>query len=413
MAAQKQEATFVGLDIGTSKVVCVVGLHQQDQATPSIIGIGSAPVMGLKRGVVTDVEETVSAITTALEEAERMSGVAIDRASINIDGAHLQSTNTSGVVAVARADHQIAIEDLARVEAVASGINLEANRQIISIIPKFYSVDDQKNVPDPVGMNGIKLEVEAHIITGSVPAVKNLHNAVYRSGIVINQQIVTPVAAAKALLSKQQKELGCAVVHFGAETTGIAIYESGALNYTSIIPLGSKHITKDLVYGLRTTEEVAENLKKDHGVASRPRAKTNQKINLEKYGAAGNVYQSDIDTIVSSRLEEIFTMVKDELIKAAKSPTSLGAGVVLTGGGANLTDIIPFMRNFLNKPVHLGQTTGYSGISDKISDPGFSSVIGLMLIDMESPAAAPHNKLFGTVKTVSSRVKTIIKGLLP
>lgn len=413
MAKQKHEATFVGLDIGTSKVVCVVGLHQQDQATPSIIGIGTSPVTGLKRGVVTDVEETVSAITTALEEAERMSGVAIDRASINIDGSHLQSLNTSGVVAVARADHEIAVEDLARVEAVASGIQLEANRQIINIIPKSYSVDDQKKVIDPVGMNGIKLEVEAHIITGAVPAVKNLHNAVFRSGIMINQQVVTPIAAAKALLTKQQKDLGCALVHFGSETTGIALYEGGVLSYTSIVPLGSNHITKDLVYGLRTSPEVAEKLKIDHGVATKPRGKTNKKIDLEQYGAAGNVYQSDIDTIISSRLEEIFTMVRDEIQKAAKLSNSLGAGIVLTGGGANMAEITHFVRGFINKPVHLGRATGYSGISDKISDPSYSTVVGLMLTDMDSPAVAGKNKLLGVFGSIPGKLKKVLKGLLP
>lgn len=413
MAKQKHEATFVGLDIGTSKVVCVVGLHQQDQATPSIIGIGTSPVTGLKRGVVTDVEETVSAITTALEEAERMSGVAIDRASINIDGSHLQSLNTSGVVAVARADHEIAVEDLARVEAVASGIQLEANRQIINIIPKSYSVDDQKKVIDPVGMNGIKLEVEAHIITGAVPAVKNLHNAVFRSGIMINQQVVTPIAAAKALLTKQQKDLGCALVHFGSETTGIALYEAGVLSYTCIVPLGSNHITKDLVYGLRTSPEVAEKLKIDHGVAAKPRGKTNKKIDLEQYGAAGNVYQSDIDTIISSRLEEIFTMVRDEIQKAAKLTNSLGAGIVLTGGGANMAEITNFVRGFINKPVHLGRATGYSGISEKISDPSYSAVVGLMLTDMDSPTTVSKNRLIGVFGSIPGKLKKVLKGLLP
>lgn len=413
MSAQKFEATFVGLDIGTSKVVCVVGLHQQDQATPSIIGIGSSPVTGLKRGVVTDVEETVSAITAALEEAERMSGVAIDSGSINIDGSHLQSLNTSGVVAVARADHEIAVEDLARVETVASSISLESNRQIISVIPKSYNVDDHKNVADPVGMNGIKLELDAHIITASVPAVKNLSNAVFRSGIVINQQIVTPIAAAKALLTNQQKDLGCALVHFGSETTGIVVYESGVISYTGVIPLGSNHITKDLVYGLRTTPEVAEKLKTEYGVAAKPKGKTNQKIDLEQFGAAGNVYQSDIDTIVSSRLDEIFGMVHDELHKVSKPNSTLGAGIILTGGGANMTEITHYSRGILNMPVHLGRTTGYSGISEKITDPSYATVIGLMLADMEAPQTPSKNRLFKIIGPIGSKIKTVLKGLIP
>ncbi|MBA3678835.1 cell division protein FtsA [Candidatus Saccharibacteria bacterium] len=413
MAAQKHEATFVGLDIGTSKVVCVVGLHQQDLATPSIIGLGVAPVTGLKRGVVTDVEETVSAITTALEEAERMSGVAIERATINIDGAHVQSTNTSGVVAVARADREIVAEDLARVEAVASAVNLEANRQIISVIPKSYHVDDQRGVTDPVGMHGIKLEMDAHIIAGAMPAIKNLDNAVFRSGIAINQHIVTPIAAAKALVSNQQKDLGVAVVHFGSETTGIVVYSAGVIIFTGIVPLGSNHITKDLVYGLRTSLEVAEKLKVEHGVARKPKGKTNHKLSLEEYGSAGNVYQYDIDTIISSRLEEIFVMVKDQLQKALEGGETLGSGIIITGGGANMPELTHFARSILNTPTHLGRVTGYTGISDKISDPLFTSAVGLMLLDMEAPTSHSHRKLGQALPGIIGKIKSIFKGLMP
>jgi len=413
MAAQKHEATFVGLDIGTSKVVCVVGLHQQDLATPSIIGLGVAPVTGLKRGVVTDVEETVSAITTALEEAERMSGVAIERATINIDGAHVQSTNTSGVVAVSRADREIVVEDLARVEAVASTVNLEANRQIISVIPKSYHVDDQRGVTDPVGMHGIKLEMDAHIIVGAMPAIKNLDNAVFRSGIAINQHIVTPIAAAKALVSNQQKDLGVAVVHFGSETTGIVVYSGGEIIYTGIVPLGSNHITKDLVYGLRTTLEVAEKLKIEHGVARKPKGKTNHKLSLEDYGSAGNVYQYDIDTIISSRLEEIFVMVKEQLQKALEGGETLGSGIIITGGGANMPELTHFARSILNTPTHLGRVTGYTGISDKISDPLFTAAVGLMLQDMEVPASHSHRKFGQVLPGMFAKIKSILKGLMP
>lgn len=414
MAAQKHESTFVGLDIGSSNVICVVGLHQTDLATPSIIGIGRSKVDGIKRGVVSDVEETVSAITAALEEAERMSGVAIDRASINIDGSHLQSINTNGVVAVARADHQIGAEDLARVEDVASGVSLEANRQIVSVIPKSYSVDDQHGVEDPMGISGTKLELEAHIITASTPAIKNLQNAIFRSGITIDQQVPTPIAAARALLDKNKKEHGVAVINLGAETTGIAVYQKGVISYTSILPLGSANITKDLVYGLRITPEVAEKLKIEHSTASKPRSKTNKKISLEQYGAAGNVYQIDIDTIVSSRLEEIFAMVADELQKAVKTPSSLGAGIIITGGGANMPEISNYARNILAAPVQLGRPTGYSGISEKISDPSFSPVIGLMLADMDTPEVnKPKFKGLKVANGFVSKAKSIIKGLLP
>lgn len=418
MANTKHEATFVGLDIGTSKVVCVVGLHQPDQATPSIIGIGTAHIAGVKRGVVVDVEETVSAITAALEEAERMSGIAIDRATINVDGAHLNSMNTSGVVAVARADREISADDLTRVEEATSNLSLDANRQIVGVIANAFHVDDQKDVSDPVGMNGIKLEMDAHIITGSAPAIKNLHNAVFRSGITINQQVVTPVAAARALLDTQKKELGSAVIHFGAETTGIVLFAGGKLLHTAVIPLGSNNVTKDLVYGLRTTQEAAEKLKLDHAVATKPKGKTNKKISLEQYGSAGNVYQHDIDTIVASRLEEIFVLVGENLQKAAKELKlqGLGGGIILTGGGANMPEMAGFVQQTLGQPVQLGKPKGYSGISEKINDPTYSVAIGLMLDDMDAPASGgtfSKSKLLSGPLNIVEKIKQALKGLLP
>jgi len=413
MAKQKHEATFIGLDIGTSKVVCLVGLHQQDLATPSIIGLGVAAVTGLKRGVVVDVEETVSAITAALEEAERMSGVVITKATINIDGSHLHSLNTSGVVAVSRADHQVSESDVGRVEEVISKVSLEANRQIVAIIPKAYHVDDHRGVIDPIGVNGIKLEMEAHIITGSTPDIKNLQNSVFRSGIAISQQLATPIAAAKALISSQQKDLGVALVNFGSESTGIAVYENGSISYTTVIPIGSNNITKDLVYGLRTTPEVAEKLKIDHAIASKPKGKTNKQISLDKYGSAGNVYQHDIDTIVSSRLEEIFKIVGDEIKKATKSSNGLGSGIVLTGGGANMEEITNFARTVTGITTHLGRVTGYTGISDKISDPTFSAAVGLMLEDMEVPAENNTIKGPAIIQAIITKTKSIFKSLNP
>lgn len=413
MSSNKHEATFVGLDIGTSKVTCVVGLHQPDQATPSIIGLGQSLANGLKKGVVVDVEETVTSITAALEEAERMSGVAIDRATINVDGTQLESINTSAVVAVSKADHEISQSDLDRASAVANNLNLDTNRQIISTIARNYNVDDQKNVNDPIGMTGVKLEMDAHIITAATPAIKNLHNAVFRSGIAINAQIPTSIAAAKALLNSQQKQLGSVVVHFGSQTTSIACFSGGSVAYSAVLPLGSDNITKDLVYGLRISEEVAEKLKIEHAIAARPKGKTNRKISLEKYGAAGNVYQHDIDTIVSSRLEEIFQLVLQQIQIAKKQTLELRSGMVITGGGANLAEITTFIRSIVDMPVHLGKVTGYSGISDKISDPTYSAVIGLMLEDMESPTKSQRPKAVDMVKRGFDKLKSLIKGLLP
>lgn len=409
---QKHEATYVGLDIGSSKVVCVVGLAQADSATPSIIGLGVAPLSGVRRGVVNDVEETVSAITAALEEAERMSGVAIERATINVDGVQVQSLNSKGVVAVARADHEIGREDLARAEEAASAITLDANRQLLAVIPRAYAVDDQHNVVDPVGMNGIKLEVDTHILTVSIPAMKNLQNAVFRSGIAINSQLPTPLAASKAVLKHSDKTAGVVLIHIGAETTGLCIFEDGMVSYTAILPVGSNNITKDLVYGLRTTVEVAEKIKLDHSVAGKPLGKTNKKINLEDYGSAGNVYQYDIDTIVHSRLEEILTLARDEIAKVVTEPKRLGAGVVITGGGANIPDLGRYGAEVFKLPTSVVKISHISGVAEHISDPTYAAAIGLMLEDMEQPKNAKRGG--GNIAHgVFAKLIAIIKGLLP
>ncbi len=407
---RNNETTYVGLDIGTTKVACLVGIHQEGTATPSIIGLGIAPMNGVKRGVIVDLEEAVSAVTAAVEEAERMSGVAIDRATISVDGAHIQSLNARGVVAVSRADHEITREDLARVEEAAASVQLENNRQIIQILPKYYTVDGQAHVSDPVGMNGVRLEGEIHVITASVPAMKNLTSVVFRAGININEQVIVPLAAARAVLSKRQKDLGVVVLDIGGETTGIAVYEEGQVSFTTILPIGSNHITKDLVYGLKTNMDVAEKLKLKHAVARSPLIKDNSTINLAAYGGSGVVKQSEIDTIVSARLSEVFELASQELAKANKN-SLLGAGAVLTGGGAKMPLIDQFANHILKIPAVVGAPQGLSGVIDRVNDPFLASTVGLMLTDLDQPPQA--GKLNFNMSKAFGRVKNIFKTFLP
>ncbi len=410
--APKNEETYVGIDIGTSKVVCVVGLHQEDSALPSIIGLGVAPTSGLRRGVVVDVEETVSSITAALEEAERMSGIAIERATISVDGAHIHSKNSKGVIAVSRADHEITKEELARVEAASTTIQLESNRQILQVIPRNYSVDGQAGIVDPVGMNGIRLEVDTHIITGSSPALKNLENAVFRSGVQINGQFIVPIAAARTILTKKQMELGVALVHLGSETTGIAIYNEGKLSYTNIIPLGSNNITKDLVYGLRTNIEIADKVKLKYGSAEHPNRDDHQKIDLSEFGGKGIVTKSDIDKIIFARASEIFTLIAEEIAKVDHKQ-QLAAGVVLTGGGSNMPEVADFAKSFVKLPTIVGSSQKYTGVSDKITDPSYATAIGLMLEDMDVPKSSSNKTFEGIIAKIGHKAKTIFKGLMP
>jgi len=408
----KNDETYVGLDIGTSKVVCVVGLHQQDSPTPSIIGLGVSPTSGLRRGVVVDVEETVSSITAALEDAERMSGITIERATISIDGKNIRSMNSRGVIAVSRADREITKEELIRVEKAATSVQLDSNRQIAQVLTNSYSVDGQKGIADPVGMNGIKLEVETHIISASTPALRNLDNAVFRSGIQINSQLIVPVAAAKTVLTKKQMELGAILINFGSETTGIVIYREGKLVYSAILPLGSNNITKDLVYGLKTNIEIAEKVKIKYAEVKRPNPRDTKKIDLEKIGGKGSFSKNDIDKIVFARCNEIFNIISKEIDKADPS-RQLAAGVVLTGGGSNIRGITDFVSEKLKLPASVGSSQKYTGVSDKITDPSYATAIGLMLEDMEIPRSNKGNGLESLFGKVNTKLKFIFKRILP
>ena len=410
MATHRQDNIFIGLDVGSTKVCCVVGLVEEEAAHPSVIGVGVAPAEGMRKGVVVDVEEMVSSITAAVDEAERISGVPIDRATINIDGAHVASLNSTGLIAVGRANQEITIDDVRRAEEAATAVQLPPNREIIQVFPRSFRVDDQTNVKDPVGMNGVRLEVEAHIVTGATPAIKNLQRAVYQAGIDIEGQVMVPLAAARAVLTKKQMELGVAVVDIGGGTTGIAIYEEGEILYSSVLPVGAAHITNDIAIGLRTDIEVAEKIKRKY--IKTPGAKTSpaEKLRIEELGDDGVVSRRDLYNIVAARLEEIFHMVRAELKHVGKDGL-LPAGVVLTGGGAKLPGIDEVAKPALELPVTIGQPSGLSGLVDKVSDPAFAAPVGLMLENMSYGGSIQMggDRLGETV----DRIRKTLRNLLP
>lgn len=410
MPAKPTEEIYIGLDIGSTKVCCVVGLHEDGAALPSVIGIGVAPTNGMRKGVVVDVEETVSSITAAVDEAERISGVAIDRATISIDGAHVASQNSRGVIAVGRADQEIMIDDLLRVEEAATAIQMPPNREIIQVFPRSYAVDSQSNIKDPVGMHGVRLEVESHIITGSIPAIKNLDRSIHQAGIAIQGQVLVPLAAGRAVLTKRQKELGVALVDIGGGTTGVAVYEEGDILYSSVLPVGAGHITNDLAIGLKTSIDIAEKIKLKYVQAQVNKASLNEKIRIEELDGDNLVSRKELHTIAGARLEEILQLVRAELRKVGKD-IMLPGGVVLTGGGAKMAGIEELAKEMLELPVVIGKPEGFSGIVDRVNDPAFATPIGLMLENMtharEEPA--PGASIGQTV----DKIKGIFKNLLP
>lgn len=410
MAAKPQEEIYIGLDVGSTKVCCVVGLHEEGEPTPSIIGIGVAPTTGMRKGVVVDVDETVSSITAAVDEAERISGVVIDRATIAIDGAHVASLNSKGVIAVGRADQEITLDDLARVEEAATAIQLPPNREIIQVFPRSYTVDSQTNIKDPVGMNGVRLEVESHIITGATPAIKNLDRSIYQAGIEIQGQVLVPLAAARAVLTKRQKELGVAVIDIGGGTTGVAVYEEGDVLYSSILPVGSGHVTNDLAIGLRTDIDTAEKIKLGYVRAHTPKSSLNDRLKLEELDGGREVSRRELQEIAGARLEEIFALVKAELKKVGKDAL-LPGGVVLTGGGAKLPGMEELAKEALQLPAVIGKPEGFTGIVERVNDPAFAAPVGLMLENMGyGPVVPGANARLG--QTVD-RLKQTLRHFLP
>lgn len=411
MATRGNEEIFIGLDIGSTKVSCVVGLQEEDAPQPSVIGVGVAPASGMRKGEVIDIEETVSSITAAVDEAERISGVPIDRATISIDGAHVESLNSSGVIAVGRADQEISIEDVRRAEEAGSAVQLPPNREIIQMFPRSFTVDGQTNIKDPVGMNGVRLEVDTHIVTGASAAIKNLQRSIYQAGIDIEGQVLVPLAAARSVLSKKQMELGAAVVDIGGGTTGIAVYEEGEILYSSVLPVGGMHITNDLAIGLRTDTEIAEKVKLKYIKANPGRMTASERIRIDELGdEAGVIPKRDLYDIVHARLEEIFHMVEEELKKIGKAGM-LPGGVVLTGGGAKLPGIEEFAKQALKLPVIIGKPEGLTGLSDKVNDPAFAAPVGLMLENMMY--AAPSDRANARIGQTVDRLKKTLRNLLP
>lgn len=416
MAKAPKKNTIVGVDIGNTHVITTVGTQDAETGELTILGYGKTSNGGMRRGMVVDIDETIRSISNSLEEAERMAGIPIDRALISIGGNHIYSSNSRGVVAVARQGSEVAKEDIDRVIEAAKAFSMPANREVIHVIPKTYIIDGQEGVKDPLGMQGIRLEVDAHVITASSPVVKNILKCAYQAGIDVDEMVYAGLASAKSVLSRKQKEIGVVLIDIGGGGTEITIFEEGDILHSAFIPVGAAHITNDIAIGLRTSIEFAEKVKVRYGAAL-PSATTDKNMidlseidpNLEEY----EVNQTYIIEIINARLEEIFTMVKDELRKIGRDGL-LPAGAVLTGGGSKIESIAELARETLRLPAQLG-TMGASLQSidkDIISDPSFTTSIGLILWWIEE---SKHENLLGgmldhnAIKSVSNMFKGLFK----
>lgn len=375
---------IVGIDIGSANVRTVIVQIFPEEELPRVVGVGIAESDGIRKGMIVDLDEAIKSVNESVEKAERNAGISVDSAIASIGGNHISSQSSKGVIAIGRADGEVTEDDIERVIGAAQAISVPANKEIIHIIPKNYSLDDQKNIKDPLGMNGVRLEVDAMIIEGSTPVIKNLSKSIEQAGIEIEEFVLAPLAAARATLSKRQKELGVVLVDIGGGTTSLAVYEENDLLHTSILPVGGAHITNDLAIGLRTSVDVAEKVKIEFGNALPREINKKEDINLAEIdpNEEGTVSRHHIAEIIEARLEEIFNMVNKEL-KVISRDKLLPGGVVLTGGTAKMPGAVDLAKNILGLPAQTGFPVRLGGLIDKVDEPSFVTAVGLILWGME------------------------------
>lgn len=381
-----RDEAIVSIDAGTTSIKVVVATLQPDSPEPSVLGIGMVPSEGIQRGIVTDVEETIRSISAALDAAEQMSGVPINHANVSIGGAHISSQNSRGVIAVSRADGEISSDDIGRVIGAAQAISLPSNREIIHVIPQHYTVDGQDGITDPAGMTGVRLESDVHIVSGSAPFIKNLTKCINQAGVEVHEIMFTPLASAKSVLSKRQRELGAIVIDLGGGTTSIAVFEENRLIHTASLPIGAMHITNDIAIGLRSSIDVAERVKLEFGSAVPDEIKKSQVINLHKIDEQEEeteIPRRNIAEIIEARLSELFSMVNKEL-KTVDRSGLLPAGAILTGGGSKLHGIVDLAKNELRLPVQIGFPQQLPGIVEHLDDPSWSVATGLLFQAIEA-----------------------------
>jgi len=399
----------VGLDLGSGMIRIAVGTIDSS-GDLKIIGAVESPSAGISKGVITSIEDAVSAISTCLERVERIVGVSLERVMVGISGAHIISQETKGVVAVSRADGEIGEDDVRRVLEAAQTIATPPNYEIIHVIPRFFTVDNQPSIKDPIGMTGVRLEVEAQIILGLSSQIKNLRKCLYRVGLVDEQLIFAPLACAEAVLNKRQKELGVAVINIGNTTTSFAVFEEGDVLTAKVLPVGSRHITADIAIGLRIPLDLAEAVKLNYGSSAPQLVKKHEQISLKDLDSKENVVVSkrEVAEIIEARCEEVFKMIDKEL-RAVDRSGKLPAGIVLTGAGAKLPDIVEVAKQVFRLPVSLG-VTNIKTVIDKAADPAFSTAVGLVVW---GTLVQPARKIIVSTKKISNFLKKIFKGLIP
>ncbi len=377
---------ITAIDIGSSKIATIVGIESKEDDELRIIGFNSTPSRGVKKGLIVDIDKVTESVEESIEKAERMAGQKIHTALVSVGGPHISSLNSRGVVAVADARGEISDTDIQRVVEAARAISLSTTRQIIEVSPRDFVVDGQEGIKNPIGMSGVRLEVETHIITASHTNLKNIDRCMENIGVQNEGFIFAGLASSESVLTDTEKELGVVCVDIGGGKTDIALYTDGSLSYSSSIPIGAKHITNDIAVGLRVSLDSAEKIKlhlsrkMDYRI---DRAKRKiEEINLHELALPEQIEKYDmkvlIDGIIGPRLEEIFKLVSDEIVKS-NLIEHIPSGLVITGGGALTVGILEMGKKVIGLPIRIGVPGRVTGLVDEIIDPQFATTVGLIL----------------------------------
>ena len=379
---------IVGLDIGTTKICCVVADLQPDGRL-DIIGIGSHPSRGLRKGVVIDIDSTVESMRLAVEEAEMMAGVEIGMVYAGIAGAHIKGFNSDGVVACK--EGEVTQNDIQRVLDGARAINFPMDREIIHIIPQEYILDGQDGIKEPLGMSGVRLKVQVHIVTGAVAAAQNIIKCANRCGLDVGDIILEQLASAEAVLTPDERELGVCMVDIGGGTTDIAIFAEGHIKHTSVLAIGGDHITNDIAVGLRTPTREAEKLKREYGCALASLVNPEEVIEAPSIGdrPPRTLGRHILAEIIEPRVEELFNLVQREITNSGFEE-HIAAGIVLTGGTSLTQGMADLAEEVFQKPVQIGIPQGVGGLSDVVAKPSYSTGVGLALFASHYEKELPH-----------------------
>jgi len=373
----KDDEFIVGLDIGTTKICVVVG-RASAEGKISIVGIGSHPSTGLRKGVVVNMDSTVNSIKKAVEEAELMAGIKIDSCLAGIGGAHIKSFNSNGVVAIK--DKEVRPDDIERAIDAAKAVAIPADRELIHVIPQEFIVDDQDGIKDPVGITGVRLEVKVHIVTGNISSAQNIIKCCRLAGLSVDDIILGQLASSEATLTEEEEEIGAALVDIGGGTSDIAIFSNGSIKYTSVLPFGGNNITNDIAIGLRTPIDDAEKIKKKYGCAFSSMVGANETIEVPSVGGrkSRTLQRKTLADIIEPRVEEIAELIYEEIKKSGQEKL-LASGVIITGGCANLEGMPELAESIFNLPSRRGSPIGVGGLVDVVNNPSYATGVGLLL----------------------------------